>query len=685
MVNQNLFSRSVLYGLRYFGLLFVLFFLSRLAFLVTFGNWNELKEYKVGILKSFLTGARFDVSAICYVFLPIVLFWFVAIWIPKNIEEIFYRLYRGFVEIYIFLVLLVLLSLQIIDYFYYQFFQTHIDILFFGIFKDDTVAVLNSVWTDYPIFKIAICYTLVILVFIWVKRKWRITYASFSVVNSKSNFLMLLVVFPLCFIGMRGSVGLFTLKRDHTNISSNSFVNSLCYNAVYALKYAKSELKDNSIEPDYNLELVSNGYASIEDLKEKYDDYIIDSYDEELLMKTKYDSFIDKNPPNVVFVLMESMSNHYFELNSKELNVLGDLATELPNLYYFKNGLSAFNGTIYTLENLLVNTPKNIIAQSAYYDVSFSSSVAKPFKQKGYDTSFLTGANTSWRNVDKFIMHQGFDRVEGKPFIEEKYPDASSFAWGVHDEYLFDYIRVRLEDNKEKPQFIFALTISNHTPFEVPNRQNLYPIKMNEEIKRMIRVDEKMAYDNFYAHQYAANHLARFIRDIRESEFGENTIVVATGDHNIRQVFEYSDANAFLKRSVPILFYIPKKYKPAYFDENIYVSHKDIFPTIFNLCLSNQKYVYSGDDMFKKSEGYRFALNNYDFIADSLGVVTMKGTELAYYKWKNGSRGKLILGNVKDEHARFMMEKMKSFKTLQTAQLYRDIEKSRGDKKLVFK
>ncbi|SFJ70179.1 LTA synthase family protein [Myroides guanonis] len=685
MVNQKLFSRSVLYGLRYFGLLVVLFFLSRLIFLITFGNWVELKEYKVGVLKAFLTGARFDVSAICYVFLPVVLLWLAAIWIPKKKEVSFLKYYRCFIDIYLFIALIVLLSLQIIDYFYYQFFQSHIDILFFGIFKDDTVAVLNSVWTDYPIFKIITCYLLAIFIFVWLNKKSEISNRMGNTRTLKMNFWLLLLVFPLFFIGMRGSIGVFTLKRDHTNISSNSFVNSLCYNAVYALKYANSELKNNSIEPDYNLELTSNGYASIGDLSDKYDNFIVESYDDELLMKTKYDSFIDENPPNVVFVLMESMSNHYFELNSKDLNVLGDLADELPNLYYFKNGLSAFNGTIYTLENLLVNTPKNIISQSAYYDVSFSSSVARPFKQKGYDTSFLTGANTSWRNVDKFIMHQGFDRVEGKPFIEEKYPDASSFAWGVHDEYLFDYIRERLEDNKEKPQFIFALTISNHTPFEVPNRENLYPIKMNEEIRGMIRVDEKMAYDNFYAHQYAANHLARFIRDIRESEFGENTIVVATGDHNIRQVFEYSDVNAFLKKSVPILFYIPEKYKPSYFDENLYVSHKDIFPTIFNLSLSNQKYVYSGDDMFKKSEGYRFALNNYDFIADSLGVVTMEGAEPVYYKWENGSRGKLKLGSVKEKHAIFMMEKMKSFKTLQTTQLYLDIENSRGSKKMVFR
>lgn len=685
MLNQKLFLQSVGYGLSYFGFLFLLFFLSRLTFLVTFGNWTDLQGFKVGILKSFLTGARFDVSAICYAFLPVVLLWLVSIFIPKRIEQRFMKGYKKGMGIYMMIVVLLFLTLQIIDYFYYQFFQTHIDILFFGIFKDDTVAVLNSVWTDYPIVKIVGCYAIVILAFLMMRRRGELKYATLKEIPVTATAWLWLLIFPLFFIGMRGSVGMFTLKRDHTTITSNSFVNSLCYNAVYALKYANSELKKNRIEPDYGLELASNGYASLEELKDQYDDFIVARYDEELLMETPTVSFLEKNPPNVVFVLMESMSNHYFELHSKELNLLGDLAEELPNLYYFKNGLSAFNGTIYTLENLLVNTPKNIIAQSEYYNVSFSSSVAKPFKAQGYETSFLTGASTSWRNVDKFILHQGFDKVEGQPFIEEKYPKATSFAWGVHDEYLFDYIKDQLKENTTKPQFVFALTISNHTPFEVPNKERLYPITMNKDVKEMIRVDEKLAYDNFYAHQYAANHLARFIREIRNSEFGENTIIVATGDHNIRQVFEYSDANAFLKRSVPILFYIPEKYKPAYFDDQLFVSHKDIFPTIFNLSLSNQKYVYSGDDMFRASEGYRFALNNYDFIADSLGVVTLEGAQPAYYTWETGKRGTLKLGAIQEAHAQFMMDKLKSFKTLQTTQIYRDIEAHRETKRLVLR
>lgn len=92
-----------------------------------------------------------------------------------------------------------------------------------------------------------------------------------------------------------------------------------------------------------------------------------------------------------------------------------------------------------------------------------------------------------------------------------------------------------------------------------------------------------------------------------------------------------------------------------------------------------------GDDMFRASEGYRFALNNYDFIADSLGVVTLEGAQPAYYTWETGKRGTLKLGAIQEAHAQFMMDKLKSFKTLQTTQIYRDIETHRETKRLVLR
>ena len=81
--------------------------------------------------------------------------------------------------------------------------------------------------------------------------------------------------------------------------------------------------------------------------------------------------------------------------------------------------------------------------------------------------------------------------------------------------------------------------------------------------------------------------------------------------------------------------------------------------------------------MFKKSPNYRFAINEYNFIADSIGVISYENGSPAYYTWKDKNKRKLSLDNIQNPHAQFMLNKMRAFSTLQTIQIYTDIEKSK--------
>lgn len=677
-MNLNLFRKTVYNGLRYFLFFVLLFAIGRLVFLFSYGASAVFENEKWKIIEAFIIGARFDVSAICYGFLPLVLFWLSSLFIPKKNEAAFSRFYANFSRYYLLFVTIVFLTLIVIDYFFYQFFQSHINLLFFGIFNDDTAAVLTSVWTDYPLLSIGLVYLLVVIAWLYWSKCVKQKMIQPAQSRAKIYGWITLLIFPLFFIGMRGSVGVFTLRREHTNISKNEFVNSLCYNALYSLKFANSERKENAIYPDIERELTSNGFTSIEEVQLGYKGESEDDlFDQDLFAQTKHSEFLKQNPPNVVFLQMESMSNHYFDLNSETLNLLGDLSVELPNLYYFKNSLSAYNGTIQTLEDFLIGTPKTIISQSVYFDTPFASSIALPFKNSGYETYFLTGASISWRNIDNMIKHQKFDVIQGKNFIEEKFPEAEEFAWGIHDGYLFDYIRETLKETKG-PKFIFGLTISNHTPFEIPSYYKKKTIAMSEEMKKQIRVDEKTAYANFYSHQYAASELARFIKEIRNSPLGENTIIVASGDHNIRQVLEYTPEEGFLKRSVPILMYIPEQYKPAFFDGTVLASHKDIFPTIFNLALSDAKYFYTGDDLFDPAVEHRFALNDYSFIADDKGAIAIENNQPYYYTWAGDDKRKLKVGDNSTSHALYLQHKMQTYTLMKTVEIYKSINQHRN-------
>src|SRR3989338_3300808 len=108
-------------------------------------------------------------------------------------------------------------------------------------------------------------------------------------------------------------------------------------------------------------------------------------------------------------------------------------------------------------------------------DRTLSTSVALPFEKRGYQTSFVIGGKLGWRNLDKFVKRQHFQAVEGSAVLMSEVKDAKSWEWGVYDEFLFERIYNKIENSTGIPQFIFALTITNHTPFDLPDTYRPYP------------------------------------------------------------------------------------------------------------------------------------------------------------------------------------------------------------------
>lgn len=102
-------------GLSYLTLLSV-FMLFRFFILFQFGNYNDLKNNKLDIIKAFYVGGKFDTSVITYALIPILL---LAI-----MQSVFYRSshdkYRYFSKIsqvYLVFVSMILLVISIIDLF----------------------------------------------------------------------------------------------------------------------------------------------------------------------------------------------------------------------------------------------------------------------------------------------------------------------------------------------------------------------------------------------------------------------------------------------------------------------------------------------------------------------------------------------------------------------------------------
>jgi phosphoglycerol transferase MdoB-like AlkP superfamily enzyme len=613
----------------------------RTSILINFGNFSELIEYKPDLILAYLVGFKFDTVVLTYCYVILVLLNIIICVIPYK-HDVYYGLFKKFQYWYIMIIGFLHFIILIIDFYFYKFFQSHINLLFFGIVEDDTKAVLLSVWTDYPIIKLIILIILFLIAFSFLIKRLQKRDYFFKPKSVFAKIIFAFVFIVFYGLGMRGSLGTFPLEKDDATISKNHFINDLTLNGVFALRDSYADRQKYRISTDIPKMLVQYGFKTPAEAVGAYLNKPIDEdadLQKLLLSKTPVDTFLKSNPPHVVFVLMESMSNYYLDLHTPSLNLLGTIEEVLDRCILFRNFLPASNGTIPTIESLLVNTPRYPLAQSKFFNKPLSSSVALPFLTAGYHTSLITGAKLGWRNFGKYASYQYLQTIEGRSAILSTVKGAESSEWGVYDEYMFQRIIEILENANDKPQFIFAFSTSNHTPFELPGSYQPLPVKLTQEIKKSLRTNEKIAIKNFTNYQYANDCLGGFIKSVMNSALGRNTIIVATGDHNTMQLFNFTDNQILQKLSVPLLWYIPDVYMKDYkIDTDRFASHKDIFPTLFTLSLSDAVYLNSGNNLFSREldEDAFYAVNNYDTAMNKYGCVLGLSKPL-FYSWENGA------------------------------------------------
>lgn len=627
--NINLFKVFVL-GLLIFGVF-------RFIYLIRFGETGIFSNFTTDVAAAFLTGIRFDTQILCYVFALIFLLNF---FLFINNEQ----LRKGIITFskYYALVMLLLLSLlNIIDHQFYTYFQSHLNILAYGFIDDDTSAVFASIWSDHPV--IIIFFSLIILTFVLYKIVHRI-YASNTRIQQQFhpviNAGLIFSFIALFGLGLRGAVGVFPLKIDDAVISENNFINGLTLNGVYTLEKAIEE-RSKQDKPIYQADVMkSSGYNSIKEILGDYygksvTDFPSDNYLDYLFETTDTNSFLAQNPPNVIFVLMESFGGYYLNFNTKELNLLGSLEEHFQEDIVFSNFLSSTQGTIYSLEHIIINKNNPIVSGTSKRFETYNSSVAYPYFNAGYQTTFISGGNIAWRNLHEFIPKQYFKTVYGKTKIMKDNPQAEANTWGVYDEYLWQDIFNQLQSNPKTPKLIFGLTTTNHTPYEIPESYQPYPINISDSLNNIILANKDIAQLNFTAYQYANDCLGKFLTKLKASVYGKNTIVAVSGDHNSYALFPHLNTAIQKKDNhiVPFYLYIPEAYKKdLHINKDRYGSHKDIFPTLINISLANQKYFSLGNNLFdaNKPDSMFYGINeNFEFAHPNMSKKTLQKREVA--------------------------------------------------------
>lgn len=600
-----------------------LFGVFRFIYLLRFGEDDIFSNYSYDLVAAFITGIRFDTQILCYAFALIFLINFLFFINKTKLHNTLI----AFSKVYSIVILIVLAFIIIVDHQFYTYFQTHINILVYGFMEDDTSAVMASVWSDHPVFKILFSFSLLIFILYKVITKIYSQQKTISKpLNRYAGIGLMILFIGMFLLGIRGSIGIFPLQIDDSTVSENRFINSLTLNGLFTLEKAIEE-RNESNKPIYKVDVINNsGYNSLKEIMSDYyslptDSFRSDNYLDYLFETTAVDSLLEQDPPNVIFILMESFGGYYLNFHSEKLNLLGSLEEHLDDGVMFSNFLSSTQGTIYSLESIMINKDHPIISNTNRRFDSFKSSIAYPYVNAGYQTTFITGGKLGWRNLQDFIPNQYFKHAYGKATIIKNNPKAITNTWGVYDEYLFEDIFNQLELNPKTPKLIYALSTSNHTPYELPSAYQPYPIELSDSLKNIIIANTDVAELNFRAYQYANDCLGKFLSKLKASRYGENTIVAVSGDHNSYALFPLN--NSKIKEEynhiVPFFLCIPEKYKKdLHINKNRYGSHKDIFPTLFNISLSNSTYFSLGNNLFDatKPDSLFYGINDHYYFGD---------------------------------------------------------------------
>ena len=318
--------------------------------------------------------------------------------------------------------------------------------------------------------------------------------------------------------------------------------------------------------------------------------------------------------------------------HSEKFNLLGPLKELFDEGVYFDNFISSDNGTIGSLMVVATNIPNRpgarFLSESRYLQMSIDSAAHVPYKERGYETSFVYGGKVGWRDIGKYYKIQGYHNVEGESHIRNSLNLKGTIGteWGAYDGHFFDHILTKLK-NAKRPQFIMELSTSNHPPFEWPDDYQPASLEIPQELQSRIAREQELFEKRFTAFQYSNFMLGKFLNEIKNSSLASNTIVAVTGDHNFWGFINFDDNELFDKFKVPFYILIPEKLKPETIDTSKFGSHEDIMPTLYNLSLSKTDYLAFGRDLMGQNESFALNPNVY---AGTKGVIDRQGKFLPW-------------------------------------------------------
>jgi len=550
-------------------ILLALYSSSRMYFY--FNNKDTIIPY---YFLEFISGLRFDISALVYINIPL----FILLFIPHNLRA--EKNYHKITNFLFYIVNIPFLLMNNIDIEYFKFTQKRSTSDFFQLMSlgNDAKNIIPQYLKDYwPITLFSI-----IQIYLLLKiKEIPNNKFSFNLRSFAKQLLVLIVASAFFIVSARGGLQLKPIKTINAGELCGSQNSSLILNTPFCILHSLDATALSTYDYFKKQEL-ENIYSPIHMPKSKV---------------------IDKK--NIIILIMESYSKEFVGHYNQGKSYTPFLDSLIKYSMVFNNAFANGLKSIEALPAITASIPTlmdNPFITSNYGQNQFES-LASLLKTEGYNTSFFHGGHRGTMGFYSFTRKSGFQEYHGL----EEYNDNNDYddTWGIYDGPFMQYFADNLNTKKE-PFFSTFFSISSHPPYVLPNdyKQAMDKINILETIK------------------YSDYAMRNYFHQIKNKDWFKNTIFIITADHTSGVRYNKEYKNNIGRYTIPIILF--KGDSSLIGENNTIVQQIDIMPTILEEIGYPKPYLAFGKSMFSKENWAISRLSNYYRFITPHGIINNK-------------------------------------------------------------
>jgi len=573
---SGLQSRRLRFWLGAVVLVFMVSAVLRGIFFFGFSGVEPGRLFSDGdVLQTLGIGLRFDLRLALLILLPVA----VLLWLPRwNMLSV--PALRRVARWYLILALAVLTMIHIVDFGHYAYLGVRLNASVMRYLEDAQIS-RDMLWQTYPVVQIGLAWLALVILASWMLLKLErgtLGRPASAVSRWSATWVSVLVVCAT-FLGLLGRVENLNLENpvplrwSDAFFSGNSQVAALGLNPALflydTLKVAQSRYDEEQVRQHYN---VIAHYLGV-------DQPDVQTANFKRQQAVQPYRLPGDRPPNVMFVMLESLGTSAVGAYGNPLNPTPNLDRLAKQSWFFKHFYVPVTGTAKTVWASITGVPDVTRQETATRHplLTRQHTIINDFK--GYEKLYMIGGNSGWANMNALIRRS----IDGIRLYDERdWKSPQVDVWGISDLDLFkesDQILRALP--ADKPFFAYVQTAGNHRPFTIPKDNDGFQV--SDKTLEQVQAAGSRSVEQYNAVRLLDFNIGRLMELAKAGGYYENTIFVLFGDHNTRisQIPHMAPAFEQLvleSNNVPLLIHAPGLLGSRMVDEAVGLA--DLLPTL---------------------------------------------------------------------------------------------------------